>query len=88
VTACSQKYVREEAITAQVDRTIAKVTLEAAIADQMVAELEQERTVAASALTSSCLVASEDRSNKACRRKRPNSGEHGGCRFGQRKGQP
>ncbi len=47
VTACTQKYAREESITAQVDRTIAKVTLEAAIADQMVAELEQERTAAA-----------------------------------------
>ena len=49
VTACTQKYVREEAITTQVDRTIAKVTLEAAIADQMVAELEQERTAATAA---------------------------------------
>ena len=51
VTACTQKYIREEAINAQVDRTIAKVTLEAAIADQMVAEIEQERTAEAESQT-------------------------------------
>jgi hypothetical protein len=46
VSACTQKYVREEAIATQVDRAIERVTLEAALADQMVRELEQERETA------------------------------------------
>ena len=43
VSACTQKYVREETIAGQVDREITKVTLEAALADWMVAELENTR---------------------------------------------
>jgi hypothetical protein len=47
VSPCTQKYVREEAIASQVDRTIAKVVLEAEIADLMVSELAQEQATAA-----------------------------------------
>jgi hypothetical protein len=35
VSACTQKYVREESIAEQVDREIGKVALEAAIADMI-----------------------------------------------------
>ena len=49
VTACTQKYVREEIIAEQVDREIGKVALEAAIADAMLAELEKEQGVSAKA---------------------------------------
>ena len=49
VSPCTQKYVREEAISSQVDRIIAKVTLEATIADTMAAELEKERAASAQA---------------------------------------
>jgi hypothetical protein len=46
VTACSQKYVREEVITEQADRVISRVTLEASLADHMVMALEKERDTA------------------------------------------
>ena len=49
VAPCTQKYVREEAISEQVDRMIGKVALEAAIADLMAAELEKERAASAQA---------------------------------------
>ena len=39
--------MREEAITAQVDRTISKVVLEAAVSDFIIGELEKEREAAA-----------------------------------------
>ena len=44
---CTQKYVREEAIAVQVDRTIERVALESTIADKMIRQLEKERTAAA-----------------------------------------
>ena len=44
---CTQKYVREEAIAMQVDSTIERVTLEAAIADRMIRQFEKEREAAA-----------------------------------------
>jgi len=43
VSACTQKYVREETIAEQIDREITKVALEAALADWMVSELENTR---------------------------------------------
>ena len=43
VSACTQKYVREETIAEQVDREITKVALQAALADWMVSELENTR---------------------------------------------
>ncbi len=49
VAPCTQKYAREDAISAQVDREISKVALEAAIADQMSTELENERAETAKA---------------------------------------
>ena len=49
VSACTQRYVREETIAEQVDREIGKVALEAAIADLMVSELEKTREEAATA---------------------------------------
>ena len=49
VSPCTQKYVREESIADQVDRSIGKVALEAAIADAMVAALEKERDASATA---------------------------------------
>ncbi|HEY4246716.1 MAG TPA: recombinase family protein [Lacunisphaera sp.] len=45
VSRCTQKYVREEVISEQVDRVISKVALEAAVADAMVVELEKERNL-------------------------------------------
>ena len=47
VSLCTQKYVREEAISLQVDREIGKVALEAAIADKMIHALENERVLTA-----------------------------------------
>ena len=49
VTACTQRYVREEAVAGQIDRLIGAVSLEAAIADAMLAELgaEQDASVQA-----------------------------------------
>jgi hypothetical protein len=47
VSACTQKYVREEAIAAQLDRAIERVALEGAIAGKMVRQLEKERVAAA-----------------------------------------
>jgi site-specific DNA recombinase len=47
VSACTQKYVREEAIALQVDHTIERVALEAAIADKMIRQLEKEREATA-----------------------------------------
>ncbi len=49
VSPCTQKYVREEAISEQVDRVIAKVALEPAVADEMLAALGSEREEAAQA---------------------------------------
>jgi site-specific DNA recombinase len=49
VKPCTQKFVREESISAQVDRVISKVALEATIADQMFTELVNEREVTAKA---------------------------------------
>ena len=49
VSACTQKYVREETIAAQVDREIGRVALEAAAADWIVSELEKTRAEAATA---------------------------------------
>ena len=49
VAPCTQKYVREDEIAAQVDREIGKVALEAAIADAMLAELKKEREASAHA---------------------------------------
>jgi DNA invertase Pin-like site-specific DNA recombinase len=43
VSPCTQKYVREDVISSQVDRMIGKVALEAVIADAMLAQLEKER---------------------------------------------
>jgi hypothetical protein len=43
VVPCTQKYVREETIAMQVDRTIERVALEAAVADKMVRQLERDR---------------------------------------------
>ena len=47
VSACTQKYVREEDVAAQVDRAIEKVALEAEIADTIVRELHNERAESA-----------------------------------------
>jgi hypothetical protein len=47
VLPCTQKYVREEAIAVQVDRTIERVALEAAIADKIIHQLEKEREATA-----------------------------------------
>ena len=47
VSICTQKYVREEAIAVQVDRTIERVALEAAIADKLISGLEKHRDEAA-----------------------------------------
>lgn len=49
VSRCTQKYVREDDINAQVDRLIKQVALEPDIADAMISELEQERARSASA---------------------------------------
>ena len=49
VSACTQKYVREEAIAVQVDQAISRVALEAAIADEMIRELENHREAVAKA---------------------------------------
>jgi site-specific DNA recombinase len=49
VSPCTQKYVREDMISAQIDRVISKVALEASIADQMFTELEKERADTAKA---------------------------------------
>ena len=49
VSPCTQKYVREEAIVMQVDQTIGRVTLETAIADKIVRELENDREASAKA---------------------------------------
>ena len=49
VTACTQKYVREEAISDQIDRAISKVALEAAVADAMAAALQKEQGESAKA---------------------------------------
>ena len=46
---CTQRYVREEAIAAQVDGYIGKVALDAAIADNIIQALENEREDAAKA---------------------------------------
>jgi hypothetical protein len=43
VAPCTQKYVREEEIVVQVDRTIERVALESAIADKMIHQLEKDR---------------------------------------------
>jgi hypothetical protein len=47
VLPCTQKFVREEVIDAQVEGVISKVALEAAIADKIIAALESEREEAA-----------------------------------------
>ena len=47
VSFCTQKYVREEAIAMQVDRSIERVALESAIADKIIRQLEQEREATA-----------------------------------------
>jgi hypothetical protein len=47
IAPCTQKYVREEDIAMQVDRTIGRVALEAAIADKMVHQLEKDREATA-----------------------------------------
>ena len=49
VSPCTQKYVREEIVSEQVDRAISDVSLDAAIADAMAAELESERAASAHA---------------------------------------
>jgi DNA invertase Pin-like site-specific DNA recombinase len=49
VSPCTQKYVREEVIATQVDRTIERVALESAIADKIVRQLEKEREASAKA---------------------------------------
>jgi len=49
VSPCTQKYVREDEIAAQVDRIIGKVALEASIADAMLAEFKKERAQSANA---------------------------------------
>ena len=49
VAPCTQKYVREESIATQVDQTICRVALEAAIADKIVRELENDRESSAKA---------------------------------------
>ena len=47
VAPCTQKYVREEEIAVQVDRTIVRVALESAIANKMVHHLEKDREATA-----------------------------------------
>ena len=47
VVPCTQKFVREEVIDAQVEGVISKIALEAAIADKIIVQLESEREEAA-----------------------------------------
>ena len=43
VSPCKQKYVREDALELQIDRVIARVALEARLAQRMIRELEHQR---------------------------------------------
>ncbi len=47
VSPCRQKYVREEVIASQVDRTIARVALKSSVADKIVRQLEKNRQASA-----------------------------------------
>ena len=49
VSDCTQKYVREEVVAAQVDQTIERVALETTIADKMVRQLGKDRETSAKA---------------------------------------
>ena len=60
VTACTQKYVREESIATQVDRSIERVALEAAIADEIVRQLEKDREATAKAQEGAILRCKDD----------------------------